>query len=230
MHTNILISFVVPVDGEAAAGKGTAITRIAEHFRQLGWPVLSFSSGDIYRGMSILAMRFLVKTPEEIASTESTQLASLALSNGLDLQNGRMMLSGCEIPEDLLHSEEVSAYVPYIAKMPGVRSWANELMWEVVEDFIGIILIDGRDIGTEVFPNAPVKFYLTVSEEEAAKRHGHPLESIQNRNEMDRTRDIAQMKAAPDAIVIDTTNLTIPEVSTPMIEKITAVLPALTPA
>jgi cytidylate kinase len=184
---------VIAVDGPAAAGKGTLARRLAAH---LGLPYLD--TGLLYRAVG----RRVLDTgadPRDPAIAEATARA----------------LTPADLDRADLRSPEAAIAASAVAAQPAVR--AALLEWQ--RDFgrsHGAVL-DGRDIGTVVFPDAPVKIFVTASAEERARRrwlelggHGDPAEvlaQLRARDEQDAARAVAPMIPAHDAVLIDTTEL-----------------------
>ncbi|GAB5603789.1 (d)CMP kinase [Thermus sp. FJN-A] len=195
---------IVTIDGPSASGKSSVARRVAE---ALGVPYLS--SGLLYRAAALLALRAGVD-PEDagglLALLERFQVHLLP-----GVQGNRVLVGG----EDLtpfLHTPEVDRIVSQVARHPGVRAWVNARLKEVPPPFVA----EGRDMGTQVFPEAPHKFYLTASPEVRAARRAQErpqayeevLRDLLQRDEQDK----AQSAPAPDALVLDTGGMTLEEV------------------
>ena len=203
------MSTVVAIDGPAGAGKSTVARMVADHLHYA-----YINTGSLYRALAYAAIA------SGIAFDEITPefLAGLQLEfRGADLYlNGTKLDAELRKPECARGASLVSAK-PFVRDflMPVQRNAAND-QW---------IVMEGRDIGTVVFPDAEKKFFVTASPEEQARRrmaqssevaNGATFESILAdiiaRDERDMNRAIAPLKQAEDAILIDTTGLTIPEV------------------
>jgi cytidylate kinase len=126
--------------------------------------------------------------------------------------------------ERAIREERVTRHVSRLAAIPEVRAWVNARQRDAVEDYSAGVVVDGRDIGTVVFPDAPLKVFLTASPEERARRRlaqrgGGPdaaqLEreaaALAARDLADSTRPVAPLAAAPDAVRLDTTRLSLEE-------------------
>ena len=207
---------VITIDGPSGSGKGTVAALLAA---SLQWHLLD--SGAIYRVLAVAAVKHAVALDDEIA------LEKLAVS--LDVQfvvdsdnNQRIILEGADVT-DSIRNETVGAHASQIAALPGVRSGLLRRQ----QDFRQApgLIADGRDMGTVVFADAPLKVFLTAGAEERARRRylqlkdkGEAvtltslLEEIRARDERDTNRTIAPLKPAEDAIILDSTTMTIEQV------------------
>lgn len=207
---------IIAIDGPAGSGKSTISKIIA---KSLG--ILYIDTGAMYRALTLKAMRLDLDLEDERSLTE------LAHSTKIDLAENAGKLKVTLDAEDvtgLIRTPELTSNVKFIARVPGVRKEMVRLQREIGEKS-GAVL-EGRDIGTVVFPDADFKFYLDASLEERAKRrHKELVETGQNvteaqtkkdvfiRDESDIKRSVGALKKAPDAILVDTTSLTINEVA-----------------
>lgn len=211
-------ALVVAIDGPAGAGKSSVARRVAE---VAGLSLVD--TGAIYRALALVAER------EGISWEEPSQLAARArtLEIRFSLREGRnhTLLLGPDGPEDVseaIRSPRLSLGASAVGRHPEVRASLLELQRRLGEE--GAVL-EGRDIGTVVFPAAPVKVFLTASAEERARRRAEELaergeaepfakvlEEIVLRDRQDMERPVAPLKPAPDAWVLDCTALTMPEV------------------
>ena len=199
---------VIAIDGTSASGKGTVAARAA---RALGFHYLD--SGALYRLVALAARQGGVDLADEGA------LARVA--GGMDVQfgEGSVRLDGREVAE-ALRSEEVSAAASQVAARPAVRQ-ALLARQRAFRRAPGLVA-DGRDMGSIVFPDAPLKVFLTADvETRAQRRHkqlmekgmyakiGDVVEDLRRRDERDTSRPVAPLKHYPDAFFLDTTALSI---------------------
>ena len=206
---------VVTVDGPSGAGKGTLSALIAE---KLGWHLLD--SGAIYRVLAVAAMHHDLPVDDESAVVP---LASgLDVSFEIDKEQRRVVLEGEDVTDDI-RTEEVGAVASQIASLARVREALLRRQRAFQQD-PGLVA-DGRDMGTVVFPDAPLKVFLTASAEERARRRfmqlkekgdsvnlAALLEEIRARDKRDSERQHAPLKAADDALLIDSSDLGIQDV------------------
>lgn len=202
---------VITIDGPSGSGKGTIAALLAD---RLGWNLLD--SGALYRLLAFAAQNHGIDlTNEELLKT---------LAAHLDVQfvDGRIILEGEEVT-DAIRNEQVGAGASMVASLPAVRDALLQRQREFRES-PGLVA-DGRDMGTVVFPDAPLKVYLTASAEERARRRylqlkgkvddvslPSLLEEIRARDDRDMNRSVAPLKPAPDAILLDSTELSIEQV------------------
>jgi CMP/dCMP kinase len=215
-----LNKLVIAIDGPAGSGKSTVSRLVAKRLN-----LLYIDTGAMYRALTLKAMR------KDMNLEDEESLVALAKSTKIDIEERsrpHIFLDGEDVSIPI-RTAEVTANVKYIARIPGVRHEMVTLQRRIGSKK-GAIL-EGRDIGTVVFPNADYKFYLDASPEERARRRredligwGQPAdvkevkEDIMARDESDMTRSVGALKKADDAIFIDTTELSADEVA----EKILA--------
>ena len=206
---------VITIDGPSGTGKGTLAIRVKQ---RLNWHLLD--SGALYRVLGLAAVR------KTISLNNEEKLAKLAQDLGLSFEvsdNGVAVFLDGENISDEIRSEQVGAYASQVAALPLVREKLLARQ-RAFRQFPGLVA-DGRDMGTVVFPDARLKFYLTASAEERAKRRykqlkekgnsvtlARLLEDICDRDRRDEQRSVSPMRPAPDAIVLDTTTIQIDEV------------------
>jgi len=206
---------VVAVDGPSGTGKGTLSLRIAQ---ALGWHFLD--SGALYRVLAHHATLSGVDLADEAGVTR------LALSLPVEFAAGggepRVLLNGQDVTA-AIRTEEGGAAASVVAALPAVRAALLERQ-RAFREAPGLVA-DGRDMGTVVFPDAAFKLFLTASPEARAERRYKQLkgkgidvnlaallEDIRRRDQRDEQREVAPLQPAPDAEILDTTNLGIPEV------------------
>jgi cytidylate kinase len=199
---------VIAIDGPAASGKGTVAQGVA---RALGFHYLD--SGALYRLVALLALR------RNVSPDDGPRLAELARRLDVVFESGAVRLGGADVSE-AIRQEEVSAAASRVAIHPEVRD-ALLARQRTFRQPPGLVA-DGRDMGTVVFKDAPVKVFVTASaEERARRRHKQLIEKgisisiesllrdIRDRDARDGNRATAPLKPAPDAVILDTTDMTI---------------------
>lgn len=212
---------VLTIDGPVSSGKGTIARRVAA---ELGWQLLD--SGAIYRALGLYARA------QGVALNDETALVPLAerLPVRFCEQDGdtAVWLDGADVSREL-RDEKTGELASQVAVLPAVRA----ALLARQQDFAEApgLVADGRDMGTVVFPDAPLKIYLTASAEERARRRHNQLsekgfganlatliEDIRARDERDMQRAVAPLKPAADALTIDSTHLGIAEVVSRILE------------
>ncbi|MEE4244507.1 MAG: (d)CMP kinase [Kangiellaceae bacterium] len=214
---------VIAIDGPSGAGKGTIAFKLAQHFN---WPILD--SGAIYRALGLAAKQ------QSIDFTDNPQLVDLALNLPLsfvaDEASGEVIaqLDGVAVG-DAIRTDEAGQAASQVAAIPAVRS----ALLQRQRDFQRApgLIADGRDMGTVVFPQTPAKIFLTASAETRANRRFEQLKekgidaslcallkSIQERDERDRTRTVAPLVPAEGAFVVDSSQLSIDDVFSQVLE------------
>lgn len=215
---------VVAIDGPAGAGKSTIAKEVA---KRLGFMYLD--TGAMYRSLTLKALR------EKVDLNDEASLAALARSTRIDLKIGdhhalKVLLDGQDVTEEI-RSPEVTNNTFYIARTAGVRDVMVEQQRAIGAK--ANVIAEGRDIGTVVFPNAFCKFYLDARFEERANRRCKEMsekgkavacaqvqQDLQDRDTKDLTRKVGPLKIADDAIVIDSTNMSIQDVAQKVIDHI----------
>lgn len=214
------MSFIVAIDGPAGSGKGTIAKKIAA---KIG--AVNIDTGAMFRCVALEALR------ENISLEEKDKIKEILNSINIKLKpNGEIFLNGENVSREI-RTEEVSSYSSPISTIQEVREKLLTLQRDMAKS--QDIVMEGRDIGTVVFPNADVKIYLDASPEERAKRrilqnkekgidsdYKEILDEIKKRDYRDMTRELAPLKKAEDAVYIDSTNLTIEQV----LEKILKII------
>ncbi|MGI6466467.1 MAG: (d)CMP kinase [Sphaerochaetaceae bacterium] len=204
-----LTSFVVAIDGPAGVGKSSIANMVA---KELGFFFLN--SGNFYRAITLKLIENGIDYKDEKA------VISLAKKVELEIIDEKMHLDKVDV-EKSLHSDAVNEVVAPVSAIIELRYIVNKLLRKVVEDGLNVVC-EGRDITTEVFPNAQCKFYLDASVEVRAKRrfeqmptelsYEEVVESVAKRDEIDKSKPFGALKIAKDALYIDTSYLTIDEV------------------
>lgn len=214
------MSFVVAIDGPAGSGKGTITKLVGE---KTG--LINIDTGAMFRCVTLAMIKQNIKLEEE------EKIKHLLENIEIDLleEDGKqkVVLNGEDVTTEI-RERPVNDFVSPVSTLQIVRTKLLNLQRKVAEG--KNVIMEGRDIGTTVFPNANIKIYLDASCEERAKRrviqnkekgiqtsYEEALENVKARDKMDSERDIAPLRRADDAIYIDTTDMTIPEV----VEKIT---------
>ncbi|MDH5393184.1 MAG: (d)CMP kinase [Gammaproteobacteria bacterium] len=212
---------LITVDGPSGVGKGT-ICLLLSH--QLGWPVLD--SGALYRLTACAAMN------DGISEHDHEALEKIAIALDVRFESGadglRYFLRNEDVSEKI-REEATGNMASKVAAVEGVRAALLEKQRSLANE-AGLIA-DGRDMGTVVFPNAPLKIYLTASAEERAERRFKQLKDkgidvnirdlvadLTARDERDSNRKVAPLKPAEDAVVIDTTELSVAEVEAKVLQ------------
>jgi cytidylate kinase len=207
-------TFVVAIDGPAASGKSTTARLVAE---RLGF--LYLDTGAMYRAVTWSVLERGLD-PDDADAVE-------ALVDGLHLEvvsdgtGGRFRVQGEDVT-DRLRAPRISRSVSRVSRHPSVRRAMVRIQRELARD--RRVVVEGRDIGTVVFPEASVKIYLAASLEERAERRRRELRDagveqsrteliseIRARDEIDSGREDSPLRQAPDAVLLDTTGLTIEE-------------------
>jgi len=190
----------VTIDGPAGVGKTSVGRSVAKQFS-----LVFIQSGQLYRAIAY-------------GKINSLDYENLSLEKGKGVE-AMPLLEGKKLTEEL-HSEEIGEKASKLAKKPAIRNLVNEIILEIARG--KNVLVEGRDIGTKVLPEAKVKVFLTASAHERAKRRKKQLGSdreleeiesgIARRDDRDQTRKVAPLRPAEDAEVIDTTDLSRQEV------------------
>ncbi len=207
---------IIAIDGHSSTGKSTLAKQIAKELKYK-----YIDTGAMYRAVTLFALKKTcfendILNGEKLI--EKLNLIHLELIFDKTLEKYTLLLNGEEVEQDI-RGMKVSSRVSYIAKVPEVREKMVEIQQEWGKDK-GIVM-DGRDIGTIVFPEAELKIFMTASTEVRAQRRYEELvqkgektsykEVLQNvitRDKIDSNREIAPLKPADDSIIIDNSNLT----------------------
>ncbi|HLW54361.1 MAG TPA: (d)CMP kinase [Candidatus Angelobacter sp.] len=212
---------VIAIDGPAGSGKSTLAARLA---RRYGYT--NIETGAMYRALALKAIE------RNLPFTDPAAMADLARSSTITLQatseGNRVLLDGKDVT-DRVRRQDVTEAASQVSIHPAVRQWMVERQREMGAG--GGIVMEGRDIGTKVFPHAEVKIFLDAAPEVRGNRRflqnpGAPapeaavLAELRARDQRDRTRANSPLVAAPDAVTIDSTHLTLEQV----VEKAVAIV------
>ena len=214
---------IIAIDGPAAAGKGTLSKQICNKY-----DFISLDTGSLYRAITVALIEsdfFLAKLDAPVPEITTDKVA-VAVKLAEELAHTHKILDYAKNPE--IRSKTTNKYVPIVAKIPEIRAVMKAYQRQFVENpplfpdgrTAKGVVIEGRDIGSVICPDAPLKFYITASAEARAKRRlkefidqgevnstfDEILASIKARDEMDMNRPNSPLKPAQDAIIIDTTD------------------------
>jgi len=205
---------IIAIDGPAASGKSTTAQLLAQ---KLGYVYID--TGAMYRACALKAKKMGIDINDEESIRELLDDIDIRIEN--HNSKNRIFLDGEDVSEDI-RADDISALASAISAIPAVRYKMVELQRKMGEK--GGVILDGRDIGTFVFPTAEVKFFLTASPEVRAKRRwlelqqkginkdfSEVLADLVKRDNKDSQRALAPLKKADDAIEVDTSNMTIEE-------------------
>ena len=208
---------VITIDGPSGSGKGTVAGRLAT---DLKWRLLD--SGALYRLLAFAAANHGVAMDNEPLLSKLAAHLDVQFVGATNGKAASIILEGDDVTH-AIRSEQVAAGASTVAALPAVRAALLERQ-RAFREFPGLVA-DGRDMGTVVFPDAPLKIFLTASAEERARRRylqlkakgddvslPRLLEEIRARDERDTQRAIAPLKPAADAIQLDSTELSIEQV------------------
>ncbi|MDT4853429.1 Cytidylate kinase [compost metagenome] len=208
---------VIAIDGPSGSGKGTVAGLLA---KKLGWSLLD--SGALYRLLAFAARNHGVDLTNEEAMKVLAAHLDVQFVAGGDGKSQRIILEGEEVT-DAIRNEQIGAGASQVAALPAVREALLQRQ-RAFQEMPGLVA-DGRDMGTVVFPDAPLKIFLTASAEERARRRylqlkakgddvnlASLLDEIRARDERDTQRAVAPLKPAADAIQLDSTELSIEQV------------------
>ena len=217
---------IIAIDGPAGAGKST-VAKILAH--KLGF--LYIDTGAMYRALTLKAIA------QKIDAPDTERLIQIAKATNIDLSNNpdgtlKISLDGQDVTQ-LIRQTRITRLVSDVAKIKEVREVMLGLQRRLGKQKNSVL--DGRDIGTVVFPDADKKFYVDANFKERARRRYKELKELgqkvtpeeieadlRNRDTIDSTREFAPLKKAEDAIYIDTTDMTIEEVVNTLLKNISA--------
>ncbi len=209
------MSFIVAIDGPAGSGKGTVANKIANELN-----LVNIDTGATYRCLALAVLR------ANVAIDDTEKILQVLDNISIQIQganNEQVILLNEEDVTQKIRSFEVTQVVSQISAIPEVRLKLVEFQRMLANN--KNVIMDGRDIGTYVFPDADVKIYLDASLEERAKRryeeniqkgidatYEDVLENIRMRDRQDKSKKIGSLKIAEDAVVIDSSDMSIEEV------------------
>jgi len=208
---NPATKLIVAIDGPAGAGKSTIARHLARHFG-----LLNLETGAMYRAFALKALR------AEISLDENAELEQLAAKTTIELVPGerenRVLLDGEDVT-GLLRNQTVTDAASKVSVFPAIRAWMVRLQQQVGAG--GGVVMEGRDIGTVVFPDAQVKIFLDAAPEvrglrrydqlgpEPTQQPEEVIRDLRARDERDRNRLDSPLKPAPDAVLLDSTHMTL---------------------
>ena len=203
---------VIAIDGPSGAGKGTVARQLASVFN-----CQHIDTGAMYRAVAWRAIQDGCSFDDEVA------LANIAENADFDFNGAKVAMDGHDVT-DLIRTPEMDAAAAKVARLSKVRAALVRRQRALADG--GRVVMEGRDIGTFVFPDAEVKIYLDASPEERAARRAHDpahqlpsnmrveevADALKARDHLDRTRAASPLKQAPDAVLVETTGIPVDEV------------------
>ncbi len=217
------MGFIVAIDGPAGTGKGTITKRIA---KRLG--LINIDTGATYRCVALEVLNQKIDLHNQKAIIQVAKTIHIDMKQEKEKQ--QIYLNGENVTEKI-RTPEVSKIVSQVSSIIEVRLQMVELQRKLAQG--KDVIMEGRDITTYVFPHADVKIYMDAKVEERAKRrfleyqekkiaqtYEEVLEDIKKRDKNDKEKELGALKQAEDAIYIDTTHMTIPEVEDKIVEII----------
>lgn len=211
---------VVAIDGPAGTGKSSVSRGLA---RALGARYLD--TGAMYRMVTLAVLR------AGVAPADGEAVGRIGSTARLSVDDDRYFLAGEDVSIEI-RGDEVTRAVSAVSSVPAVRARLVGLQREMA-DGPGSVVVEGRDIGTVVLPDAPVKIFLTASAETRARRRNDQnvaagladdydavLADVRRRDHLDSTRAVSPLRAAADAVVVDTSEMTEPQVIDHLLELV----------
>ena len=210
---------LIAIDGPAGSGKSSVARAIAA---ELGF--INLNTGAAYRAVALVALQ------EGVSLDDGASLAGVSRRVSLDAGGARV--DGKPVPEEALRTPEVSAVASAVSARPEVRAVLLDVQREAARraNREGGAVVEGRDIGTVVLPEAELKVYLSAAPEERARRRAHQTgreaeldrikEAMSQRDRQDSERETSPLKPAPDAVILDTTSLSLEGVVSRVLELV----------
>lgn len=205
-------SLIIAIDGPAGAGKSTVAARIAARFG-----LLNLETGAMYRAFALKSLEQGIDPGNDAALEQLASSTSIKLEP--KLAGNRVLLDGIDVTSRI-REPEVTQAASQVSVHPAIRRWMVDQQRQLGTK--GGIVMEGRDIGTVVFPHADIKVFLDASPEARSERRYEQtgrassqetiLKEIRERDQRDRNRAQSPLKPAPDATVIDSTTLNLDEV------------------
>jgi cytidylate kinase len=205
---------IVAIDGPAGAGKSTVARHLAEHFG-----LLNLETGAMYRAFALKALRASLPLDDSGALKQLADETTIRLEPGEE--TNRVLLDGEDVT-GMLRNQTVTDAASRVSIFPPIRAWMVRLQQQLASQ--GGIVMEGRDIGTVVFPHADVKIFLDAAPEvrglrrfdqlgpKATQQPEEVIRDLRARDERDRNRANSPLKAAADAVVLDSTEMTLDQV------------------
>jgi CMP/dCMP kinase len=202
---------IVAIDGPAGAGKSTIARHLARHFG-----LLNLETGAMYRAFALKALRALVRTDDSAALERLAAETDIRLESGGD--ENRVLLDGEDVT-GLIRNPTVTDAASRVSIFPAIRAWMVRLQQQLGAD--GGVVMEGRDIGTVVFPHADAKIFLDAAPEvrglrrfdqlgpEPAQQPEDVIRELRERDRRDRNRADSPLRPALDAVLLDSTNMTL---------------------
>ena len=220
------MGFIVAVDGTAGSGKGSVTKVVAEKLN-----LVTIDTGAMYRCVTLAMIEQNIGLEETEKISKILENIKIEFDENPEHESGKKVLLNGQDVTDKIRSKEVNEFVSPVSTIRIVREHLAELQREMAKTID--VIMEGRDIGTNVFPNADVKIYLDATPEERAQRRYRQnklngiemsfeeiLKNVKERDYIDSHREIAPLTKAPDAVYIDSTGMTIEEEAEEVIKVI----------
>lgn len=220
----------IAIDGPAGAGKSTIARHAAKRLRYL-----YVDTGALYRAVTLMVILHKIDIADEQPVIDLVKNTEIKIVPSVE-SSYLIYANGADVTSDIRHPQ-VSGKVSQVARIPGVRDNLLQLQRDLASDGVnnfGGVVMEGRDIGTKVLPEADFKFFLTANAEERARRryvelinkgyevdYDSILDEIKKRDNMDSVRPISPLKPASDAIFIDCSNMSVDKVIDFIVSQVT---------